>query len=70
MTRAPKRNNARLEWRGRKLMCNGVEVAEVRLMGIKTPPWWACYRNWDSRHRTEAAARRAVSRRFGMEDVK
>lgn len=73
MTRAPKRNNARLEWRGRKLMCNGREIGEVgNYLGIWANRFSGYAWRWhpDTFYKTEAAARRAVSRRFGMEDVK
>lgn len=65
--RAPKRNNARLEWRGRKLKCGLVVVGSVAL---------SVHGRWvasDARgiicwRATEVAARRAVNRRFGLKE--
>lgn len=58
-----KRMNARLEWKGRKLMCNGVCVAEVSKWGDR---WSLLAFSGEETRKNESAARRAVERRFKM----
>jgi hypothetical protein len=63
------RNNALLEWKGRKLMCNGVCVATIWEIG---PTWWIVYIG-DAvnpvQRKTKEAARRAVNRRFKITEA-
>ena len=63
--------NALLEWKGRKLMCNGVCVAEVCNLtlcraGVVISYWYGA----GVERKTEAAARHAVNRRFNLTEVK
>lgn len=64
--------NARLEWRGRKLMCNGVCVARISPPNLhrEGEQWMGMLGSYVGFvHRsTEAACRRAVSRRFKIEE--
>jgi hypothetical protein len=57
------KNNARLEWKGRKLMCGPRCVADI---GWSRDYWYASGNDFHETRATEAAARRAVNRRFKL----
>lgn len=61
--------NARLEWRGRRLMLNGImEIAFI--YEDKTPKgpvfWWT---PTGREFKSEAACRRSANRRFGIKET-
>jgi hypothetical protein len=65
-------NNARLEWKGCKLRCNGVCVVELQDMTFLDRPHWNAYIDDTcavTERKTEQSLRRAVNRRFGLPPV-
>jgi hypothetical protein len=63
--------NARLEWRGRKLMCNGVAVIAEIYRGAGLGGLWYTIPADPLGHyiyETKPAARRAINRRFGIKE--
>lgn len=62
--------NATLVWRGRKLMCNGVCVAEIEYLDLpvswKKSQWSAATIEGNSSAVSEEETRRAVNRRFNL----
>lgn len=72
MTKKAERNNARLEWNGRKLMCNGVCVALVGPMMLGKNWFHSSGQSLRSNAQfygqrvSELSARRAVNRRFKL----
>jgi len=64
--RKPK--NARLEWKGRKLMCKSIVLAELWIDSSQNFQWRSAVGTHlpSSAHNNESVARRAVNRRFGL----
>jgi hypothetical protein len=59
--------NATMEWKGRKLLCNGVYLACIGGSSIRPGLWFAdAVHEIISFHRSERTARRAINRRFKL----